>query len=397
MARKDRLDLVRSIERKRKSKLIVYVTSDRGGLPGSIAGDVVPVIERHARALSGSRTQKLDLFLYSRGGSADVPWSLVSMIRQFLGDRPFGVLVPFRAHSAATVIALGADEIVMTAMGELGPIDATIERGPHNPREHNTNQQLPISVEDTMGYFSLLKSVGLNNPSHKMEAFSLLANKVHPLALGSVKRLLSETQRVANALLKYRHEPLSDSVNEEIVKQFSSEIYSHQHTVRRDEALNLGLSFVRFANEDGIEEDMWGLFQHYAEIFKFDEPFNPNDEMIIHDEEEKEWKNMAIACVESTSRKDVFTLDFRVRQLRELPPTVNFSLPNLQLSIPEIPQGLDASLLEKFVNEKVGKMVETQIQAAAKKVAEELVRSLPKKGFEHVQLHASWKHDKSAS
>ena len=142
MARKERLVLIRAIEKKRQSKVIAYVTSDRPGLFGKVAGDAVPVVERHVRRACTARTKKIDLFLYSRGGDAHVPWELVTMIREFLGHRPFGVLLPYRAHSAATVIALGADEIVMTRQAEFGPIDATIEGGPHNPREEKSNQRL---------------------------------------------------------------------------------------------------------------------------------------------------------------------------------------------------------------------------------------------------------------
>ena len=129
MARKDRVALIKEIEKKRDSKVIVYITSDRQNLAGQIGSDAVPVIERHLRGVIGPRTKRLDLFLYSTGGDANMPWSLVSMIREYVGERPLSVLIPSRAYSAATVIALGADEIVMAKSGELGPIDATIEKG----------------------------------------------------------------------------------------------------------------------------------------------------------------------------------------------------------------------------------------------------------------------------
>jgi hypothetical protein len=123
MARKARLDLIREIEQKRGSKVFTYVTCGRPGLIVPIEPGALPVIERHVRSLSARRTRSLDLFLYSRGGDSNFPWSLVSLIRAYMGRRPFNVLVPFRAHSAATVVALGADEIVMTRAAELGPID----------------------------------------------------------------------------------------------------------------------------------------------------------------------------------------------------------------------------------------------------------------------------------
>ncbi|KKT50265.1 MAG: hypothetical protein UW40_C0007G0040 [Parcubacteria group bacterium GW2011_GWF2_44_17] len=100
--------------------MITYTTSDRQGpVNARIAMDVIPIMSRHLQNIG--KVEKIDLFLYSSGGDTMVPWRLVSMIREFCDS--FAVLVPYKAHSAATMVALGADEIVMTNMGELSPID----------------------------------------------------------------------------------------------------------------------------------------------------------------------------------------------------------------------------------------------------------------------------------
>ena len=52
-----------------------------------------------------------------------------------------------------------------------------------------------------MAYFSLLEKVELKEATQKMEAFSLLTKRVHPLALGGVNRVLNQTQLVADQLL----------------------------------------------------------------------------------------------------------------------------------------------------------------------------------------------------
>lgn len=114
MTRENRKEIIQEIEKKRGSKVITYVTSDRSGLSVPIAGDVVSLIHEHILALKEEEQAKLDFFLYSRGGQSDVPWTIVSMFREYSQEGSFSVLVPYRAHSGATVIALGADEIVMT-------------------------------------------------------------------------------------------------------------------------------------------------------------------------------------------------------------------------------------------------------------------------------------------
>ena len=66
----------------------------------------------------------LDLLLQSPGGDIDVAEKLIYMCRN--NTKTFRVIVAESAKSAATLIALGADEIVMGDTSELGPIDPQI-------------------------------------------------------------------------------------------------------------------------------------------------------------------------------------------------------------------------------------------------------------------------------
>ena len=111
-----RHELIRQIEEIRSTKVVTYFLSDRRGATAQISDDAVRPMYDHLRAI-GEGT-KIDLFLYSLGGSMDAPWRIVSMIREFATR--FAVLVPYKAMSAATLIAIGADEIVMGLKGELG-------------------------------------------------------------------------------------------------------------------------------------------------------------------------------------------------------------------------------------------------------------------------------------
>src|SRR5262245_40183144 len=183
-------------------------------LSGSISEDAVPLIHDHVLAFAPSEREKLDLVLYSRGGDSDVPWSIDSLLREYCREGSFSVLVPYRAHSAATVICLGADEIVMTKAAELGPIDITIASSPHNPSEEK--RRLPLSREDVTAYFALLDTRGCTRPDEKLRGFEQLTTKVHPLVLGTVSRLLQQTRLVALGLLRTRSNPFPDAKNQEI-------------------------------------------------------------------------------------------------------------------------------------------------------------------------------------
>lgn len=74
-----------------------------------------------AEVVRGLEGEAVDLILHSPGGSPEAAESIVAVLRsQFKTVR---VLVPVMAKSAATMIALTANEILMPISAELGPID----------------------------------------------------------------------------------------------------------------------------------------------------------------------------------------------------------------------------------------------------------------------------------
>jgi len=62
------------------------------------------------------------LLLLSRGGSIEPAYQISKLCKSFAKEH-FVALVPRHAKSAATLIAIGADEIHMGPLGQLGPID----------------------------------------------------------------------------------------------------------------------------------------------------------------------------------------------------------------------------------------------------------------------------------
>ena len=69
--------------------------------------------------------KELVLILNSPGGSALAAERIVNICRSF-STKGFRVIVPKMAKSAATMVCLGADEIIMSKTSELGPIDPQI-------------------------------------------------------------------------------------------------------------------------------------------------------------------------------------------------------------------------------------------------------------------------------
>jgi ClpP class serine protease len=119
MPRTSRKNIIERLQVARGNRLtIAYVTSTRVGHEIQIADDAFRVLYDHLEAGQELAKNGVDLFIYSNGGSGTVPWRIVSLIKQYTGS--LAVLVPSHAFSAATLIALGADKIIMHKMGCLG-------------------------------------------------------------------------------------------------------------------------------------------------------------------------------------------------------------------------------------------------------------------------------------
>lgn len=67
----------------------------------------------------------LEVILESPGGDLDFAIKIYKMLRAHC--ERLTVIVPFWAKSAASLIALSADRVLLTPYGELGPIDAQVE------------------------------------------------------------------------------------------------------------------------------------------------------------------------------------------------------------------------------------------------------------------------------
>lgn len=240
---KDRIDLYKEIENQRKSKLIVYATSDRKGLETQIASDVIPIFTEHLDNIGD--TEKISLFLYTRGGETLTAWSLVNLIRNFCKE--FEVIIPFNCHSAGTLICLGANKIIMTKQATLGPIDPSVN-GPLNPMIpgiNNPNARVPVSVEFVNAYFEMAKKeLGINDQNGLANILINLSNQIHPLTLGQVNKSKSQIQMLAKKLLA--NQCLGEAKENEIIKFLCSESGSHDYTIHRKEATeSLGLQIEK--------------------------------------------------------------------------------------------------------------------------------------------------------
>ncbi len=282
MARRDdRLKRIKALEQARGGNTVIaYLTSTRGGLEAQMAMDAIPVIYRHLAAITTKPEDTvIDLFIVSNGGEGTVPWRLVTLIREFCNE--FNVLVPHNAFSAATLTALGADKVVMHPMGMLGPTDPTANSPFNPPNPAVEGQTHGISVEDVASYIALVKDdVGIRHEDELVQAFGVLARKVHPLALGNVKRATLQSRMMGEKLLGQRPEGEIGSHDlNEIIDKLTSQLYFHGHPINRKEARDdLRLHFVESA-EPAVETVMWELYEEYVQDMELDSFFDVANEL----------------------------------------------------------------------------------------------------------------------
>jgi hypothetical protein len=303
MARAERLQIINQLENQR-TKVISYITGDRQGFETKIAFDVLPLLYKHLRRIGKVRT--IMLFLYSTGGLTMAGWRIVTLIREFCNK--FIVLVPYKAQSCATLIALGADEIIMGPIGQLSPVDPTVTT-PYNPPAPTqipglVPTLLPVSVEDVISYLNLAKEgAKLEQPAELKEVFLRLTGSVNPLALGNVHRARSQIRMLAEKLLKSHMKGRNiDKKIANIVSTLTEKLFSHDYLISRKEAKEILGSIVKEPQRE-MEKLVWDLFQDYSQEIGLGNIFNHN--IFLGNLNERELQ-LDRAFVESTYGLHVF-------------------------------------------------------------------------------------------
>lgn len=328
MPRNERKKIINEIEKIRGSKLITYFTADRPNLPPSaIADDAVRIIYNHLEKMDS--TKFIDLFIYTRGGAMMASFRIARLLREYC--EKLGTLVPYRCHSGGTQIALAANEIVMTKLGELSPVDPST--GNAFNAVDRTGQPIPISVEDVRSYLKLSQEKGeLVSEEAKLEVFKTLTSsagvQTHPLALGNVNRVHDEVRLLVEQLLSTHMDPITDSEKIEKIKKQLTEVYTHSYAITRAEAIKIGLQVTKA--DEQLESLLMKLFDDYAEDAKINEPFFVED--VLNGEDEKNITEK-LAFIETNKSGSVYQADIEIKRPKnsqsEAPP-LNILPPNLQ-------------------------------------------------------------------
>lgn len=323
MGSAERQAIIRELETKLDARVICYLTSDRVNATASINKDVLPLLYAHLS--QGGPPARVYLLMSTSGGDTIAAFGIARLLREF--SPHVGVLVPLRCHSAGTLIALGANKIVMTRGATLSPIDPSVS-GPLNPAiEVNPGQRqlVQLSVESVAGFKGLVtEDWQLDGEEARTAAFKLLAERVHPIALGDVYRARKQIELLAKKLLEV-HRSDENSL-QQIVRTLTTELGSHDYMISRTEARQL-LGTQISDDDPEVEKLIWQLFTDFSTEMEMSEPYDQSQ--VLRAARKGGARGpvssvVKLAIIESSSAGDVAE---REEQLGEMSPQVLPGMP----------------------------------------------------------------------
>lgn len=267
----DRVEYYEELQERTESTVLVYFMGDRPGFATQMGQDVYDLFVDHLEAIG--KVKKISLFLYSRGGDINIAWSLCNLIRSYCEE--FIVIIPNRAHSAATLLSLGADKIYMTKQATLSPVDPSVSM-PLNPVNPHSEEKtpIPINVESIKGVIQLAKEeLGIIGSEDSTEVFKILSDKIHPIVLGDVFRARSHIRMLARKLLE-KHFGENTEAIEKITNFLCSDSWNHNYTINRKEAKDsLGLNI--FKPDEELYKIIKFIYDDISEELELRKHFNP--------------------------------------------------------------------------------------------------------------------------
>lgn len=238
--------LIQELEERRGSTIVCMIYSEHAEMSKE---DVETLYDVLSHTIEG-RAQTLELVLNSLGGDACAAFKIVKVVRKFC--ETFNVIVPVKAKSAATLVALGSDKIFMTRIAELGPIDPMVS--------HPLMTRVMIPARVVQNFIDDVLPVILRRHGPQVADYFLKIDYNH---VGFCRMAIEEARYYAECLLGSYH--MKDARREDIIRIASTltTFPSHDFIIDYDEAKKLGLN-VELMPEDE-EKLIWKLYKCYRE------------------------------------------------------------------------------------------------------------------------------------
>lgn len=252
-------EAVEELEKARNSTIISYVADSRAIFDHD---DCLMLDDNLTQLTNGGQTKikKLDLLLQSPGGILEAAYKFFRICKDY--SEEFNVIVPLSAKSAATTICLGAKEIVMTSISELGPVDPIIQ--------HPQNPNIRIPARAIKEYMDLIGNPERANITIDAELKATLNKTLDAYLIGSYEMALKNSKEIIEKILK---ENSDAGLNEEQIKKIIIELTekhaSHSYPIDRKELVELGFKNIIKAEENpAVIKAIKQLFGIYTQFMR---------------------------------------------------------------------------------------------------------------------------------
>ncbi|HTW78340.1 MAG TPA: hypothetical protein VME23_02235 [Terracidiphilus sp.] len=249
--------------------VVTYWNSTKGSI---CQNDVVGL---YALLQNTGKLDRLSLFVKSDGGSGQASLRMVNLLRQYI--KHLTVLAPLECQSAATMLALGADRILMGPLAHLSAVDTSLTHD-LSPIDRD-NDRVSVSNDELLRVIRLWTEQAKGSTANPYEA---LFPYVHPLVIGAVDRSSALSTRICEEILSYHVKDLGKA--KEISNTLNSGYPSHSYPITLREAKRIGLNVEPM--DDPVNSMLFELNEIYSEMGQsastdFDER-NQHDNSILN-------------------------------------------------------------------------------------------------------------------
>ncbi len=266
--------------------LIAYWNNHKGSVCHNDVVALYSLLEKMGRQ------ETIHLFLKSGGGNGQAALRLVSLLRQYCQN--LVVLVPLECASAATMIALGANQVLMGPMAYLTAVDTSLT---HSLSPINRDNDLvSVSLDELTRVIRLWQD---KTADVKENPYKTLFEYVHPLVVGAVDRAGSLSIMLCKELLAHHME--DSEMRDRIANALNANYPSHNYPILFEEAQKIGLKVNHMPAE--INSLLLDLNSLYSEMGQkattdFDEIRAHSNEILniweakdiqIYFQEDKDW------------------------------------------------------------------------------------------------------------
>ncbi len=180
---------------------------------------------------------------------------MAKLCRDFAKEK-FSVIIPYYAKSAATLLSLGADQLIMGHPSEIGPIDPRIRV------KDNYGREVDVSATAIKDALKVIEELSGDSPEKSLKYMPLI-EKINLDTLGEYERALKASKQYAQTLLETSKLLKDKSKAEEVATNLATEYYSHGYAIYADDAMNKLNFDIDFIDDENTWTPIWQLYNLY--------------------------------------------------------------------------------------------------------------------------------------